>query len=204
MTPPTLLCPFRRRAARRGGPGKRFRQDPDTRCRFGKAGFSGAVADNGLRAAEATASGLRRRADGMPDAGDAWIRGHGRDPGVRGCTERRVPTTALTASARQANREHCLAARMDDYLSKRINVGELFETLDRWVWQRKPVKDKEGLRALTWSSRPSGCSIVSPRGSCRRSRHGGLVDKRRRTRLPVVRERQQLADSLARILGPDH
>ena len=41
---------------------------------------------------------------------------------------------ALTANAMQGDREACIAAGMDDYISKPINLEELVQTLEKWAF----------------------------------------------------------------------
>ncbi len=48
----------------------------------------------------------------------------------------RVPIVALTASALPGERERCLEAGMDDYLTKPITLASLRRILERWVGER--------------------------------------------------------------------
>jgi CheY-like chemotaxis protein len=54
---------------------------------------------------------------------------------------RRVPIVALTANALQGDREHCLAAGMDDYLAKPITKDAFVISLRRWGAQGGPPTD---------------------------------------------------------------
>jgi CheY-like chemotaxis protein len=46
---------------------------------------------------------------------------------------RRIPIIAMTANAMQGDRDRCLAAGMNDYVSKPVQAKVLAETLARWI-----------------------------------------------------------------------
>ena len=64
----------------------------------------------------------------------AWIRRHERDNG-----RPRLPIVAMTAHAMQGDRERCLAAGMDDYVTKPVNPRELFEAMARFASGEEPA-----------------------------------------------------------------
>jgi CheY-like chemotaxis protein len=62
-----------------------------------------------------------------------------KDEAVRGG---HIPVIAMTASAMKGDRENCIAAGMDDYLSKPVGQEQLFRLLEKWLL---PHTDSRGV-----------------------------------------------------------
>jgi signal transduction histidine kinase/CheY-like chemotaxis protein len=59
----------------------------------------------------------------------------------------RMPVIALTASALQGTRERCMAAGMDDYLSKPLRTEDLAGVLARWIGSGSPPSQEPDVPA---------------------------------------------------------
>ncbi len=61
-----------------------------------------------------------------------------------GTLPRAIPIVAMTAHAMQGDREKCLSAGMNDYISKPINKKELVDILEKWLQQQMDPSSAPG------------------------------------------------------------
>jgi len=54
-------------------------------------------------------------------------------------TGRRMPIIALTAHALEGDRDKCIAAGMDDYISKPFKLHNIIEVLEQWSHEKQPL-----------------------------------------------------------------
>ncbi len=68
----------------------------------------------------------------MPEMDGYEATGEIRNPESK-VLDHKVPVVAMTANAMKGDRENCLKAGMDDYLSKPVKPRQLSEMLDKWL-----------------------------------------------------------------------
>jgi CheY-like chemotaxis protein len=54
-----------------------------------------------------------------------------------------TPIIAVTANAMQGDRDRCLLAGMDDYVSKPIGIEQLRATLGKWVKRTEDTRQDD-------------------------------------------------------------
>lgn len=100
-----------------------------------KLGFAAEVATNGidaLKALESIPFDLVLMDVQMPEMDGFEATRCIRDPKIS-VLNRKIPIIAMTAHAMQGDREKCLEAGMDDYVSKPVSIQALADVLDKWL-----------------------------------------------------------------------
>ena len=114
-----------------------------------KLGLHGDVVNNGLEALqvlESTPYDLVLMDCQMPVLDGYQATGRIRDPQSL-VLEHNIPIIAMTANAMQGDREKCIAAGMNDYLSKPLSPFELAEAIERWS-SNDESSDTKGTQAV--------------------------------------------------------
>jgi len=112
--------------------------------RLQKLGCTVQVANDGQEAVEATAAHSFDAI--LMDCEMPVMDGFEATAKIRGSICNRVPIIALTANAMDGERERCLAAGMDDYLSKPVRAQDLFVKLQHWIGRNSEVAPTSPVR----------------------------------------------------------
>jgi CheY-like chemotaxis protein/HPt (histidine-containing phosphotransfer) domain-containing protein len=116
-------------------------------------GVNADTVNDGIEALEAWAASGGRYAAVLADIHMPRMDGHELSRQIRAAEAKgsavRTPIVAVTANAMKGEDERCLAAGMDAYLAKPVNMDQLRLTLERWM----PMEDV--LRETTHSETPA-------------------------------------------------
>jgi len=133
-----------------------------------KLGYGADVVDDGLAALEALELDLYDMVlmdCQMPvlDGYEATVEIRKRETAVAG--SRHTPIIAMTANAMMGDREKCLAAGMDDYITKPIQSGDLQRVLEQWSppWSpQSPPKPPRPAKKIAAKSLTSAQETLLP------------------------------------------
>ncbi len=102
-----------------------------------KAGYTVTVVNNGQLAVEAYTATPDEFDTILMDIQMPVMDGHEATRQIRqhGFTD--VPIIAMTANAMKGDRELCLEAGMDDYITKPVRRDIVFQILDKWLYNKK-------------------------------------------------------------------
>ena len=108
-------------------------------------GYAFTVANNGVEAVDAFRSGSYDAV--LMDCQMPEMDGYEATAAIRRIegSEGHIPIIAMTAAAMEGDREHCIAAGMDDFITKPVRLEVVSTVLTRWV--ARPAHEPEGVGA---------------------------------------------------------